>query len=194
MAVLNIRRSQVNFHSLSYSWSWNLSSSASARKTADGSKESEEGTSCSFKSLDSPDLSLPHAPRLTTSRLISFCQHLSIFPFLTLLPYFSAFSLPFRHQRLPHICSFKYIFLDLAGTSHFTSYFSSSLDTQFLLLPVGHLSLLILFILCTLQPFFQWLVHTILTFKSQSKFQIKNMFALLPFPRQENTPEAGFLT
>lgn len=140
MAVLNTRRSQVNFPSLSHSWGWNPSSCAPARKTADESKESKVGMFGQFRSLDSPDLSFPCATLLTTSRLISFCENLSIFPFLTLLPYCSAFCLLFKHQCLLHICSFKCIFLDLASTSHFTSYFSPSPNTRFVLLPVGHLS------------------------------------------------------
>lgn len=53
---------------------------------------------------------------------------IKILPSLLFLstPYFSIFSLSFKHQCLLHVSSFKYLFLDLAGTCHFLY-----LDTHF---------------------------------------------------------------
>lgn len=56
-------------------------------------------------------------------------------------------------------------------------------DIHFALLPMGQLSLTMLL--------FPMACPTPLTFKSQSE-EVRHVLALLPFPRQENTSEAGF--
>lgn len=69
---------------------------------------------------------------------------------------------------------------------HFSLYLSSSSpDIHFALLPMGQLSLTMLL--------FPMACPTPLTFKSQSE-EVRHVLALLPFPRQENTSEAGFWT
>lgn len=135
------------------------------------------------QNLHSPSLTFLGAVWLHQGCILT--SSIKILPSLLFLStlYFSIFSLSFKHQCLLHVSSFKYLLLDLAGTCHFL-YLDVSLKH------VAHLSLVLLFTLCTWQVLFRLPVSPALTSKPLN--EKRSTLALLL--TQEKPLKAGFLT